>query len=54
LKYYRILLSIDRSQPVADARDTVLLAEEFLKQTYQSSVKVIGVDLSGNPYVWSY
>ncbi len=47
----RILLSIDRSQSVADAMDSVLLAETYSKSSSRSNVKVVGVDLSGNPYV---
>ena len=47
----RLLFSIDRRQSPAEAMDTVLLAEEYSKLSTDSPVKVIGVDLSGDPRV---
>ena len=49
---------MDRRQSAAEAMDTVLLAEKYSKMAADhpgacaSDVKVIGVDLSGNPHVW--
>ena len=54
----RLLLSIDRRQSVDEAMDTVLLAEKYSKMATDpnrgagaSDVRVIGVDLSGDPRV---
>ncbi len=52
----RLLLSIDRRQSVDEAMDTVLLAEKYYSKTAAdpsgaSDVRVIGVDLSGDPRV---
>ena len=44
----RMLLSIDRCQTVSEAADTVLLAEKY-SNSLHTDVKVVGVDLSGNP-----
>lgn len=41
----RLLLSIDRRNPLDEALDTVRLAAEF------KSTGVVGVDFSGNPSV---
>ncbi|XP_065189392.1 adenosine deaminase-like protein [Sycon ciliatum] len=43
----RVILSIDRRQSVAEAMDTVLLAQRHMQQ----SGLVLGIDLSGDPKV---
>jgi hypothetical protein len=47
----RLLLSIDRRQSPAEAMETVFLAEKYSKSTAGGLVRVIGVDLSGDPRV---
>ena len=49
----RLLLSIDRRQSGLEAMDTVLLADEYKKRldANNSRVRVLGIDLSGDPYV---
>ena len=47
--HVRLLLSIDRRQTIAEAKDTVDLALEYQLKTNQHQFKVIGVDLSGDP-----
>lgn len=46
----RVLLSIDRSLPASDALETVQLAIEYASPTTPHYTRVVGVDLSGNPY----
>lgn len=48
-----MLLSIDRRQSPAEALETVLLAEEYSKNT-KCPVRVVGIDLSGDPRVRAY
>ena len=45
-------MSIDRRQSVAEAMDTVMLAEQYSKSE-EAEVRVVGVDLSGDPHVRS-
>jgi adenosine deaminase len=44
----KLILSIDRSQSVDEALDTVQIAAEYQQQT---NGVVVGIDLSGNPNV---
>ena len=48
---YRLLLSIDRRKSVADAVETVSLAEEYSTPLSAQLTRVVGIDLSGNPKV---
>ena len=47
---FRLLLSIDRRSSVEEAREAVELAEQYSKFDHHH-VKVVGVDLSGDPSV---
>ena len=49
----RLLLSIDRRNSVEEARDTVELAHQYSKFDCHH-VKVVGIDLSGDPSVSMY
>lgn len=50
--FYRMLFSIDRRNGVEEARDTVELAERYMKfSSRDHHVKVVGIDLSGDPSV---
>lgn len=49
---YRLLLSIDRRNAIAEAYDTVKLAQEYRTSTSANSQgRVVGIDLSGEPKV---
>ena len=48
--HVRLLLSIDRSLPASDALETVQLALEYTSPATPHYARVVGVDLSGNPY----
>lgn len=48
---FRLLLSIDRRKGIEEARDTVLLAEQYMKFPGHHQVKVVGIDFSGDPSV---
>ena len=48
--HVRLVLSIDRSLPASDALETVQLAAEYASPLAQHYARVVGVDLSGNPY----
>lgn len=50
---FRLLLSIDRRQSIDEAMDTVLLAEKYstMPSCGEDQVKVVGIDLSGDPRV---
>lgn len=52
LNNYRLLLSIDRRQSVAEASDTVQLAVDYSRNISSGHhAKVVGIDLSGDPQV---
>lgn len=48
---YSLLLSIDRSQSVAEAYDTVELALKYSNESNDHHARVVGIDLSGDPNV---
>ena len=48
--HVRLILSIDRSHSAADALETVQLAMEYANPSTPHYTRVVGVDLSGNPY----
>lgn len=54
--FSRLLLSIDRRQSADEMMDTVSLAEKYrmLLESADSRVRVVGVDLSGDPSVCNY
>lgn len=54
LVHHRLLLSLDRRNGVEEARDTLALAEQYMKFPGDHQVKVVGVDLSGDPTVSLY
>lgn len=45
---------MDRRKSVEDAKETVELAETYMKNPGDRKVKVVGIDLSGNPSVSYY
>lgn len=52
--FYRLLLSVDRRRSIEDAKETVELAETYMRNPGDHKVKVVGIDLSGDPSVSSY
>ena len=48
---YRLLLSVDRRKSIDDAKETVELAEMYMKNPGDHKAKVVGIDLSGDPSV---
>ena len=46
--FCRLLLSLDRRNGVEEARDTLALAEQYMKFPGNHQAKVVGVDLSGD------
>ena len=48
---HRLLLSIDRRRSVADAVETISLAEEYSAPLSAQVTRVVGIDLSGDPTV---
>jgi hypothetical protein len=52
LLFIRLLLSIDRRKSIEDAKETVELAETYMKTPAgDHKAKVVGIDLSGDPSV---
>ncbi len=50
--FNRLLLSIDRRRSIEDAKETVKLAETYMKTPAgDHKAKVVGIDLSGDPSV---
>ena len=46
-----MLLSVDRRKSTKDAKETVELAETYMKFPGNHKAKVVGIDLSGDPSV---
>ena len=45
---------MDRRKSIEDAKETVELAETYMKNPGEHKVKVVGIDLSGDPSVSGY